>query len=496
MFKPVITAACLCAATSALAEPRRLAGAEITDLVAGATVELDTPIGSKLPVRYTTDGQMSGQARDLASFLGSAHDGGKWWVAGDKLCHKWNRWFDAETQCLSLSKEGRTIHWRSSDGRTGTALVTIAAPPRTVAVATTPRAVAPSPPRVATATAAAPPRAVAAVAAAARPLTVPSTAAPLTVAAAATPPEESAVAYTGVTPRFSRRTTAVATAVNIEAETPAAPALAPEPPPSSESASASESAEVVAVATYSQLGAGRAEDSAGAPVKRAVAARPSRPAAKAETKQPALPTFIVANVSRKDVLNVRNGPSADHDVVGSLSPGSRNVAITGDCQSSWCPVRYESLNGWVKRSFLASDGPAEDARTSTLRDSPEAPRSCLSAKARALVDRIEGQFGPVQLVSTCRAGATIAGTGRPSQHASGNAVDFKAGSRREAIVRWLVANHQGGGTMTYRDMDHIHVDIGRHFVSIAGGTQTASWRGNGRDLPGRMGVGMSAGKSN
>ena len=103
-----------------------------------------------------------------------------------------------------------------------------------------------------------------------------------------------------------------------------------------------------------------------------------------------------------------------------------------------------------------------------LHDSPEAPRACLTEPARAMLDDIEKRFGPVRVVSTCRAGATIAGTGRPSRHASGNAVDFDAGARKEQIIAWLIANHKGGGTMTYPDMDHIHVDIGRHFVSLAG----------------------------
>src|SRR5204862_8120010 len=103
-----------------------------------------------------------------------------------------------------------------------------------------------------------------------------------------------------------------------------------------------------------------------------------------------------------------------------------------------------------------------------------------------LLERIEEQFGSVKLVSTCRPGATIAGSGRPSRHASGNAVDFDAGNRKAAIIEWLIANHHDGGTMTYADMDHIHVDIGPHFVSIAGGLHRASWRDLKRDFPGRI----------
>lgn len=93
-------------------------------------------------------------------------------------------------------------------------------------------------------------------------------------------------------------------------------------------------------------------------------------------------------------------------------------------------------------------------------------RSCLQASARALLDRIESRFGPVRIVSTCRPGAVIATSGKPSKHRNGLAIDFDAGSRKAEIVRWLIANHHSGGTMTYRDMSHIHVDVGQRFVSL------------------------------
>jgi hypothetical protein len=148
-------------------------------------------------------------------------------------------------------------------------------------------------------------------------------------------------------------------------------------------------------------------------------------------------------------------------------------------------VQHLATSGWVNSAFLAPEvmtaalhGPAD--ALSAGRDSPEAPRACLTPAARALLNRIEHRFGPVQVVSTCRPGAFIAGTGRPSRHASGNAVDFNAGDRKAAILEWLIANHHGGGIMTYAGMDHVHVDIGPHFISIAGGLHRASWR-QGRD---------------
>lgn len=96
-------------------------------------------------------------------------------------------------------------------------------------------------------------------------------------------------------------------------------------------------------------------------------------------------------------------------------------------------------------------------------------RSCLTSSARGLLNRIEARFGKVQIVSTCRPGAKIRGSGKRSKHASGEAIDFNAPKGKKSdIVRWLIANHRSGGTMTYPGMNHIHVDVGYRFVSLAG----------------------------
>jgi hypothetical protein len=196
-------------------------------------------------------------------------------------------------------------------------------------------------------------------------------------------------------------------------------------------------------------------------------------------------------VARDDVLYMRAGPAAHHDVVGRLPPGARGVVRTGACVGSWCPVRHDAGTGWVNSQFLASIESAHEwAKSDDLvmvpradePDPPDAPRSCLTREARQLLETIEARFGPVRLVSTCRRGAMIRGTNRLSRHASGNAVDFDAGPRKAEIVQWLIANHRDGGVMTYANMEHIHVDIGPAFVSIAGGLHWASWRGEPRNF--------------
>jgi uncharacterized protein YcbK (DUF882 family) len=98
-------------------------------------------------------------------------------------------------------------------------------------------------------------------------------------------------------------------------------------------------------------------------------------------------------------------------------------------------------------------------------------RNCLTPAAKNLLARIEAKFGRVQIVSTCRPGAIIAGTSHPSMHRYGMAIDFKT-SQKAAVVRWLAANNTGG-TMTYSNSDHVHADVGRyHFVSLAGQRHT------------------------
>lgn len=142
-------------------------------------------------------------------------------------------------------------------------------------------------------------------------------------------------------------------------------------------------------------------------------------------------------------------------------------------------------DGTASTSAVAPDRPVTDRAVTTdhpglgdgtaaglsaaANDDPEAPRNCLAYEAKILLARIEEVFGPVSMVSTCRPGAVIAGSGKPSLHRYGRAIDFDAGNRKGAIVNWLIEHHKTGGTMTYRSMSHIHVDIGPHFVSLGSG---------------------------
>ena len=121
MLRRVFGLCCLWTATTAAAEPARLSSEALSATVPGATIALDTPIGTKIPMRFGTDGLVSGEAGVLGSFLGAAKDRGRWWVANDRLCIKWFRWFESEPRCMEISAEGPRITWRQEDGDTGTA---------------------------------------------------------------------------------------------------------------------------------------------------------------------------------------------------------------------------------------------------------------------------------------------------------------------------------------------------------------------------------------
>ncbi len=144
------------------------------------------------------------------------------------------------------------------------------------------------------------------------------------------------------------------------------------------------------------------------------------------------------------------------------SHGSKRIAKSTKRKPAYTKAKSSKKRYGSKKNKLKS-------RSFTKYASGGASRSCLQPQARALLNRIESQFGAVSIVSTCRPGAVIATSGKPSKHRYGLAIDFNAGSRKGAIVNWLRANHHSGGTMTYANMSHIHVDIGHRFVSLNAG---------------------------
>ena len=279
---------------AACAEPVMLNGPALTVAMTGATVEVDTPFRLRLPVQYSADGKITAEAGGLSGYLGSASDHGKWWVETDRLCHKWSRWFDRETQCLRIIRDGANLQWSRDDGQKGTATIVAEAPrvekpPFALgAPDLAPRAVAAAPVIVAPEVPASPPVAVPPPAAKPSPVavkTTPAPNAPAVIAAVASP----------------------------------APAKSAARPPA---------------------------------LAKPVAAVP------APLTEPAAPSYKVAGVRPDDVLNVRRQPSEGARVVGALPAEARGLHLAGACVKEWCPIVHRGLSGWVGRYYLEAENAA------------------------------------------------------------------------------------------------------------------------------------------
>lgn len=111
--------------TASLAEPTTLAGDALRQAISGKTVFLNIS-GFELPIRYATNGRMSGKMSTVAASFSrgdGAQDRGKWWVAGDQLCQQWSSWMEGKSYCYRLTRDGSTVHWARNDGRSGTARI-------------------------------------------------------------------------------------------------------------------------------------------------------------------------------------------------------------------------------------------------------------------------------------------------------------------------------------------------------------------------------------
>ena len=109
-------------AVSALAEPSKPTGEALRQAMSGRTVLIETQIGA-FPIRYKSDGTMTGQAPAFVASLGTEKDRGQWRVADDRLCQRWHRWLDAKQYCFKLERVGATVHWLRDDGLSGTATI-------------------------------------------------------------------------------------------------------------------------------------------------------------------------------------------------------------------------------------------------------------------------------------------------------------------------------------------------------------------------------------
>jgi hypothetical protein len=112
----------LLAMTAGMAAAEAPTTLDLQGVVANKTVVLHTPAGG-LPISYSDNGTMVGRAKGMEFYTGSAYDRGTWWVVANKLCHRWRSWLGGKDHCVTVKMESDTVHWKSSDGYSGTATI-------------------------------------------------------------------------------------------------------------------------------------------------------------------------------------------------------------------------------------------------------------------------------------------------------------------------------------------------------------------------------------
>jgi hypothetical protein len=111
------------AAGSAAAEA--LAGQQLKSFMSGKRIYLAVPLGGEIPLTYRPGGVVdgSGEAAGLGRYM-TPKDRGRWWVSGNKVCQKWQQWYDGRTFCFTVAKlSDSRIRWVRDDGKSGVARI-------------------------------------------------------------------------------------------------------------------------------------------------------------------------------------------------------------------------------------------------------------------------------------------------------------------------------------------------------------------------------------
>ncbi|MFV0251706.1 MAG: SH3 domain-containing protein [Beutenbergiaceae bacterium] len=137
-------------------------------------------------------------------------------------------------------------------------------------------------------------------------------------------------------------------------------------------------------------------------------------------------------------LNVRTGPSTDHELVGT-APAISQVDVTGNTKGDWTQVIWDGEVAWVHSGYLSDTkpeaAPAAPAGVSGAACSKNPGlESSLSANASAAYRAVCAAFPAVSSFGGYRAGDS-------GDHGSGNAVDIMiTGDAGWQVARYLQAN--------------------------------------------------------
>ncbi len=107
------------------AAARELGADDIRERIAGKRIYLAVPLGGEFPLYYRRDGRVdgSGESVGLGRFF-KPTDSGRWWIDGNRLCQRWQTWYDGRPMCFQLISLGQNrLRWNQDNGDTGMARI-------------------------------------------------------------------------------------------------------------------------------------------------------------------------------------------------------------------------------------------------------------------------------------------------------------------------------------------------------------------------------------
>jgi hypothetical protein len=134
-------------------------------------------------------------------------------------------------------------------------------------------------------------------------------------------------------------------------------------------------------------------------------------------------------------LNVRTGPSQEHDVIAVLSFGAR-VGVTGETDGAWVQIVHNDRAAWVSAEFLSETEPSPEPESGSEISYAECPdgtsvESGLTPDAIRVYRAVCAQFPAVSSWGGLRGGG--------GEHSTGHALDIMVSSSSlgDAIAAWV-----------------------------------------------------------
>ena len=106
--------------------------------------------------------------------------------------------------------------------------------------------------------------------------------------------------------------------------------------------------------------------------------------------------YKVVNTNSWDQLNMRKRPKISSRIVGDIPGSAQYVEECGACKGLWCPVRFNKVDGWVHKKFLAVINYPRDNRYSNNTITPDRRqdfRDRYSNEYMGLGNKGRGSFG-------------------------------------------------------------------------------------------------------